>query len=133
MKTLSDFKKRLKVGVKLHCIHHLTFAGRDEQGVVIYKDKDLGIREVSIVQSNSFALKTDRKEPVYTLDEFNNRIESGEFISKTVDSWCSYPKASEAKIVDENTITIFEPDTRNGQAYETAPKIAVLTYKFIDL
>lgn len=101
MKTLSDFKKRLKVGVKLQAIHHLTFAGRNENGQAFYKDKDLGIREISIVQSNCFALKTER---------LNGDI---------VDSYCAYPKAKECSILDENTIQIFEGN------------IPVLTYKFI--
>lgn len=107
MKTVSDFKKRLNVGVKLQATHHLTFSHRDENGKVIYKDKDLGIREVSIVQSNSFALKTPREVGVF------------------VDSWCAYPKASECTFIDENTIQIFETDRDNV-------KFPVLTYKFID-
>lgn len=107
MKTLSEFKKRLKIGTKLQAIHHLTFAGRDTEGKVIYKDSSLGIREISIVQSNSFALKTVRT--------------TGE----TVDSWCSYPKASECIFKDENTLTILE-EQRTGE------KIPVLTYTFMD-
>lgn len=112
---VAQFKKRLIKGVtKLHAVRHTDFGGRDEKGVVIYKDQDLGIRTVSIVQSNSFALSTIRT--------------SGE----VVDSWCGYPKASEIIVNNENSITILEPDTRNGQAWETAPKIPVLTYTFVD-
>ena len=124
MKTLADFKKRLQIGVQLQAIHHLSFMGRDEKGAPIYGDKDLGTREVSIVQSNSFALKTTKHEPVYGRDEFGNRIETGETIVKLVDSWCSYPKAKECIIKDENTILILE-EQRDGQL------IPVLTYKFI--
>lgn len=105
MKTLADFKKRLKVGVKLHAVNHQGFGGRDEQGNIIYKDWDFGIREISIVQSNSFALKTNR---------------DGKFI----DSWCGYPKAKELIINNENSVTILE---------ETNGKLEpILTYTFVD-
>ena len=46
MKTLSDFKKRLKVGVKLGAINHTNFGGRDENGNVIYNDFDFGVRDI---------------------------------------------------------------------------------------
>lgn len=42
---LANFKRRLKVGVKLACIFHQESAGRDEKGVTIYVDKDRGTRE----------------------------------------------------------------------------------------
>lgn len=103
IKTLSDFKKALKIGVKLSAIHHKTFDRRDEDGNVIYKDSSLGIREVSRLQTNSFALKTTRT--------------SGEI----VDSWCAFPKASECTFAD-NAITIHEID-RDGVISK------VLTYK----
>ena len=106
MKTLSDFKKRLKVGVKLGAINHTNFGGRDENGNVIYNDFDFGVRELSIVQSNSFAFKTIRTD------------------GKIVDSWCSYPKASNVKINNENSITIFE---ENREKVLTP----ILTYTFI--
>lgn len=107
MKTLADFKKRLIVGQKLQTTHHLTFAGRNEQNQPIFTNKDLGVRPVSIVQSNSFALKTVNKD------------------GKEVDSWCSYPKAKECVFKDDNTLTILE-EQRNGKL------IPVLTYQFID-
>lgn len=59
MKTLKDLKKALEKGSKWHCYNHL------------FKN-DLGIREVSIVQSNAIAFKTHRG-----------------------DSWLQYPKKSE--------------------------------------
>jgi hypothetical protein len=106
MKTVAEFKRLLSVGVKLHTIHHKTFMGRDEKNNPIYGDKDLGTREVSIVQSNSFALKTTHSD------------------GKVVDSWCSYPKASECSFPDPNTITILDWDT-------DTTKSKVLTYKFV--
>jgi hypothetical protein len=111
-KTVSEFKKILSVGDKLHAIHHAKIIGRDENGKVIYGDIDMGIRPISIKQSNSFALKTTRTD------------------GKEVDSWCSYPKASEAKIVD-GKLTIYEKDYRYPVP-EIHPLIPVLTYSFVD-
>ena len=51
MKNLADFKKKLRVGINLHCTFHQDCTGRDENGNLLYKDKDKGVREVSIVQS----------------------------------------------------------------------------------
>jgi hypothetical protein len=107
MKTLADFKRKLKVGVKLHTIFHKEFSHRlpnddNKTSTVVYKDKDLGIREVSVVKSNAFALKTIQT---------NGTI---------IDSWCQYPKASDVKIQDDK-ITIYE---EKGER--------VLTYKFVE-
>jgi hypothetical protein len=120
-KTVSEFKKILAVGDRLHCIHHMDFAGRDAEMKPIWKDKDMGIREVSIKQTNSFALKTTRTD------------------GKVTDSWCSYPKASMAR-VENNCLIILEHDARQfkgGYAHESNPEYAalplipVLTYKFV--
>jgi len=124
MKTLAEFKRNLTVGRKLHTTFHLFFAGRDEQGNPIYKDQDKGEREISIVQTNSFALKTLKKEPVYGRDEYGNRIETGEFVEKIVDSWCQYPKLKETVFNDNGSITILE-EQRTGKL------IPVLTYTII--
>ena len=117
---VAQFKKFLAVGVKLKATHHQAFAGRDEEGKVIYKDQDLGIRPVSIVQTNSFALKTTR--------------ENGE----VVDSWCDYPAASQAK-VENGKIVMYEPDLRqmkghvstNSEEYQNLPLIPILTYEIV--
>ena len=114
MKTLTDFKKRLKKGVKIHTIYHQSCNGRDEAGNFLFKDEDKGTREVNIVQSNSFTLLTPEKSDP----------------NKLFDSWCYYPKASEIKIVDENTILILDQDFRVRG--ENAPLIPCLTYKFVD-
>lgn len=92
MKTLADFKRRLKVGTKIETINH--------------RHGSFGVRPVSIVQSNSFALKTTRT--------------NGEL----VDSWCEYPKAKDIEVTDENTVIIYWGD---GDKRE-----AILTYKFVD-
>lgn len=114
-KNLNQFKNLLKVGSKLGCIYHCAFAGRLATGQVLYKDQDLGVREVSIVQTNSFALRTPRI--------------SGEF----VDSWCDFPKASMCKIED-NRLTIYE-ESRSAVStdnQEATVKIPVLTYWFVE-
>lgn len=114
MKNVSDFKKRLVVGSKLHGTHHMESAGRNENGngELVYKDKDLGVREVTIKQSNSFALKTQRTDGTFQ------------------DSWCDFPKASKCKILDENTIQLLEEDVRVREGVK--PLIPILTYKFVD-
>ena len=83
---------------------------RDENGKLILGDQDLGIRKVSIVHSNSFAFATVRVN------------------GDVVDSWIAYPKKSDTKFVDENTITIFTPDFRT---HDESVLIPCLTYKFV--
>jgi hypothetical protein len=92
MKTLADFKRRLKVGVRIETINA--------------NYGSMGVRPISIVQSNSFAFKT-----VKTTGE-------------TVDSWCEYPKAKDFEIVDKDTAIIYW-ETNKGRE-------PILTYKFID-
>ena len=92
MKTLADFKRRLKVGEKLHTFNNLM-------------GKDMGIRELSIVQSNSFAFKTTKP--------------SGEIVN----SWCYYPSAKNFSVIDDNTVQIWEENDNI--------KFPILTYKFI--
>jgi len=109
MKTLADFKKRIQKGVKLACIFHQASAGRDENGQIKLIDEDRGTREVNIVQTNSFTLLTPQKPELI----------------KLVDSWLSYPKASEIKIIDKDTILIYCQDFRGHE-----PKLIPLcTYK----
>lgn len=94
--SVAEFKRSLKAGsTKVHTIYHKVFAGRDGEGKAIYKDEDKGIRTVSIVQSNSFALSTEKKVGTET---------------KMVDSWCNYPKAAQVKFNDSGSITILEED-----------------------
>lgn len=99
MKNLSDFKKRLKVGQKIETTHA--------------KLGSFGIRPVSKVQSNSFAMLTeqygDNKKP----------IEGG-----AKDSWCQFPKAKDFEIIDKDTAAIYWGE---GNMREK-----ILTYKFLD-
>lgn len=106
MKTLTDFKRALKVGTKLHCIFHQKYAGRNPDGTTNYVVEDRGVREVSIIQTNAFALKTTKSD------------------GKVVDSYCAYPKATECKIIDSETIEFYETDRSGKQQLS-------LTYRFV--
>ena len=110
MRNLADFKRRIVKGAKLHCIFHQKSSGRDENGKIILVNKDRGIREVNIVQSNAFTLLTKMSD------------------GKTIDSWCYYLKASEVRFIDQDTIQILDLDFRDSRSGELIPS---LTYKFV--
>ena len=95
MKTLSDFKKACKIGTLIHGQHH---------GNAICNPYDMGIRAISIVQSNSIAFATLQQD------------------GKMVDSWISFPKASECTIKGD-TINIF--------CLVNGAKRLLITYKLI--
>lgn len=118
IKTLADFKRAIKMGTKIGCIHHQHFNGFDEQKKAVYKEMIHPVREVSIVQTNTFALKTTRSD------------------NKVVDSYCEFPKAKNCKI-ENNKITILEKDMRQFKGgivregnpdYDSLPEIPILTY-----
>lgn len=111
MKNLSEFKKSLKIGTKIHTVYHCESNGRDEKGQLIFMDKDRGIREVSVVQSNAFALKTVKSD------------------GSTHDSFCQYPKAADVVINQDGSITIMEEDYRRK---DEKIKMPVLTFKIIE-
>ena len=112
MKNLSQFKKAIKVGVKLHCIYHLGHTElRGEDGKPLFKDIDNGIREVSISQTNSFALKTKKIKEDST--------------EKWTDSWFQYPKASDCEFPGNNIVVVYEEDRDDN-------KFKVLTYQLVD-
>ncbi len=71
MRTLAELKRKIVLGTKLHTFNH-------------WYNKDMGIREIGHVQSNSFAFKTD-----------HNTL-----------SWCEFPKAKELIFEDTNKFTI---------------------------
>lgn len=105
MKTIADFKRAMVLGTLVHCTFHCARKGRDpETGQVIYGDEDKGIRPVSIVQSNSFALKTTKTD------------------GTIVDSWCQWPKRDDVQFLNDGSVVIFEHDRDRG-------RIPVLTYK----
>lgn len=86
MNTIADFKRRMILGAKVSSI--LYYLNKETKG--FYIQKDYGIREVSKVQSNSFAIKTDK---------YGNGTE-------WVDSWCEWPKKDNFEIIDNNTVKI---------------------------
>ncbi len=113
MRTVTDFKKSIHVGTKLHTIYHCETQKdeqgnvmRDPQGQVIYTNKDLGEAPVTIIQSTQFAVERIKKD------------------GTKADSWCKFPKASESEVKD-NSITIFELCDRRG-------RLPVLTYTLIE-
>lgn len=114
MKNLSQFKKSLVAGeTRIKTIFHQNFVGRDEDNLPIYADLDKGVRTVSIVQTNSFAMETFRTD------------------GTKVDSWCDFPKAKDCEF-NNGIITIFQPDSRSSRIKEATNKmIPVLSYEII--
>lgn len=82
--TLAEFKRILQKGDKLNCERHQ------------FNPQIYPVREVTIKQTNAFALKTI--------------LPNG----KIADSWCEYPKASDTRI-ENNKLIILE----NGLPYLT--------------
>lgn len=114
IKNISNFKRILKKGLKIETIYHQKFNGRDEKDLPIYIDENKGVREVSIVQSNSFALKTYHH--------------FGDKKGETYDSWLDYPKASEV-IINKNQITVLQKDQRSSKNTPPTNKlIPLITY-----
>ena len=98
----AQFKKLITKGSKIKSTFHKGIIGRDEASKnPIYGDKDNGTREVTIVQTNSCAFKTPKYDNV------------GKFTNFT-DSWFYYPKAAEIKVVNNNTLEVYEFD-RDGK------------------
>lgn len=96
MKTIADIKRAFVLDSKWQTIYHKEFAGRDkdENGkeVILYKDKDMGIREISIVQTTQVAFKTVRTD------------------GKIVNSWITFPKSKDVIFKDENSFTVLDFD-----------------------
>lgn len=79
MKTIADIKRAMILGSQWHCIHH-GFSPN-------WTETDMGIRPISIVQSNSVAFKT----------------------SKGTDSWIQFPKKAQVIFHNENSFSIIDP------------------------
>jgi hypothetical protein len=85
MKTIEDFKKRMKApGARVSTKKYW----KNLKGEWVLQ-QEYPSREVSIVQTNSFALKTVIA---------NN--------DQAKDSWCDWPKKNEFKILDLHTVEI---------------------------
>ncbi len=119
MKTISDLKRVIKPGVKLHCVYHQDFAGRDENGMYLLKDTDRGTREVNIVQSNSFTLLTPQKD------------KEGNLTDKLVDSWMNWPKSKEFKPLTDKSFMILSEDFRNDSPTK-GQMLPLCTYTIVD-
>ena len=119
-KTLAEFKRQLAVGDKLSCTFHQVFAGRDDNGAPLWKDEFRVAREVAVVQSNAFALRTVNT----TTGETNL-------------SWCHFPRARECR-VENNRLIILHTDTRNFRGawdspeFSRLPLIPLLSYEFAE-
>lgn len=111
IRTIADFKRALKVGVKVGAIRFNNRYQKNEAGEFITEENPMPIREASIVQTNSFALKTTNSD------------------GKVVDSWCGFPSKSEVHI-ENNIVTILEEDLRlrTGADNEKLPMIPILKY-----
>ena len=99
IKSLADFKKTIKVGMKIHTIWHQWKWTTGENGYCIFEEKVSESREISIIKSNQFAIKTPKSDGTF------------------VDSWMLHPKASECTIKD-NSITINYETTINANTRE---------------
>ncbi|WP_127127998.1 hypothetical protein [Pseudoflavitalea rhizosphaerae] len=81
MKTISDFQNRMKLGVKVKA---KLFRKVNNEHIL---EKDYGEREISIHQTNQFALKTIIGD-------------------KITNSWCSWPTQKQFHPISENEIEI---------------------------
>lgn len=111
IRTIADFKRALKLGAKVGSIRFNNRYQKNEAGEFITEEQPMPIREASIVQTNSFALKTTKSD------------------GKIVDSWCPFPAKSEVHI-ENNIVTILEEDLRlrTGADNEKLPMIPILKY-----
>jgi hypothetical protein len=96
MKTIADIKRAFTLGSEWHTVYHKEFAGRtvDENGkeLILYKDKDMGIRKISIVQKTQVAFATPKSDGAFR------------------DSWIPFPKRDEVIFKDEKSFTILNFD-----------------------
>lgn len=102
MKTIADIKRAFVLGSKWQTIYHREFAGRAiENGkeVIEYKDKDMGIRAISIVQTTQVAFATIKAD------------------GTVKDSWIQFPKKQEVIFRDENSFTILDNDGKPVLTY----------------
>ena len=112
MNSVADFKREIKVGTRIHTVHHCK-TRKDENDRVVYRadglpevtDEDMGEAPVSIVQTTQFAIA--------------RTLRNGE----VRDSWMTFPKASMTKF-EGNKIVIFEQDERRG-------KFPLITYTIL--
>ncbi len=105
MKTVADFKRRIQPGIVLNTIYHKKLGGYTVGNQQMYENADLGNAPVKTVKSTQFSIE---------------RIKHGE----KVESWIDFPKASQCKIVNSDTIQIYEKNSNNELDL-------ILTYTFV--
>jgi hypothetical protein len=87
IKTLAEFKRKLTLNTEVHTIFHQNPIGRNQSGQIVYNSIDKGIRKVTILQTNCFALATEK---------------NGEIVN----SYFEYPKAKNV-IIQDNKVNIY--------------------------
>jgi hypothetical protein len=96
--TLAEFKRKATKGSFLktnHYSHPKAFKGRDESGKCLYDPYDMGAREISIQQTNSIALKTERTDGTFA------------------DSWFWFPPAKECTVID-NALHVYSDSKKDN-------------------
>ena len=111
--TLAGFKDLLKIGLIVHSVYHANQIGKGEEGKPIFEDMEPQIREVSIKQTNAFALKTWQASK-----------------NKFTDSWLHYPKASECEVKDNKLIIYTIYPYYNNQNERKELRVPMTTYYF---
>lgn len=94
MKTIADFKLKMIKGAKVDSKLFWKKNGEWQQV------NDLKDREVTIVQSNSFALSINKD-------------------GKIVNGWCDWPKSNQFTVIDENTAQIENNNIRLIYKFQT--------------
>jgi len=94
IKTIADLKRAVKVGAKIGYIHYNNRSSKTPAGEFISEAIHNPIREISIVMSHAFAIRTQHTD------------------GTLIDSWVIYPKGKDCKI-EGNKVTVFERDFRH--------------------
>jgi hypothetical protein len=95
LKTLADIKRAMTIGTKWQC-NHYGFTIRGNLGQTDIPAKDMGIREIGIVQKNGVAFKTD--------------TDTGSGFS-----WFYYPSAKEV-VVKNDGFDVLNANDPSGQS-----------------
>lgn len=115
MKSIADLKRKMIKGVKVKTTYNQAFAGRDKNGVVVYKNEKMPEGVVKIVKPTQVGIERTK--------------ENGEkFIS-----WFKFPKRKFLLFHPNNTVTILDYDWRKAQGVnqkEDLPLIPLITYSF---
>ena len=84
--SIAAFWRELTIGRRIHTTHHrwMVMEWKDDVLVAKIRKKDMGIRTVSKVQSNSFACRTKKTDGTFT------------------DSWLQKPKAKDVNNEEMN-------------------------------